>query len=136
MKTRRFIAGILTLTLTGCTVGPNYKRPSAEVPAQYRGIVPGSKDQSANPAFAEMKWQSVFQDEVLQGLIKEALTNNYDFRIAASRIVQAEASVGIERANQIPALSGSFGIENNRIPGTRVAPTFYAGALTVSYVFD
>jgi len=54
----------------------------------------------------------------------------------ASRIVQAEASVGVARANQLPALSGSFGIENDRIPGTRVAPTFYAGALTASYVFD
>lgn len=136
MKASRFIAGALALTLTGCAVGPNYKRPSTDVPAQYRGIVPGSGDQSANPTFAEMKWQSVFQDEALQSLIKEAITNNYDIRIAASRIVQAEASVGIARANQLPALSGSFGIENDRIPGTRVAPTFYAGAWTVSYVFD
>src|ERR1700678_3024139 len=136
MKARRFIAGTLALTLTGCTVGPNYKRPSTDVPVQYRGIVPGEEDQSSNPAFAEMKWQSVFQDEVLQGLIKEALTNNYDIRIAASRIVQAEASVGIARANQLPALTGSFGIENDRIPGTRVAPTFYNGALSVSYIFD
>jgi multidrug efflux system outer membrane protein len=136
MKASRFIAGALALTLTGCAVGPNYKRPSTDVPAQYRGIVPGSGDQSANPTFAEMKWQSVFQDEALQSLIKEAITNNYDIRIAASRIVQAEASVGIARANQLPALSGSFGIENDRVPGTRVAPTFYAGAWTVSYVFD
>src|SRR3977135_1114913 len=108
MKARRFIAGTLALTLTGCTVVPHYKRPSTEVPVQYRGVVPGSEDQSANQAFAEMKWQSVFQDEALQALIKEALTNNYNIRFAESRIVQAEASVGITRANQRPALSGSF----------------------------
>jgi multidrug efflux system outer membrane protein len=136
MKAKRFIAGTLALTLAGCTVGPKYKRPSAEVPTQYRGTVPGSEDQSANPAFAEMKWQSIFQDEALQGLIKEALTNNYDIRIAASRILQAEASVGIARANQLPALNGSFGIENDRTPGTLKAPTFYSGALSVSYIFD
>src|ERR1700744_1770448 len=136
MKTRRFIAGILTLTLTGCTVGPNYKRPSAEVPAQYRGIVPGSEDQSANPAFAEMNWQCVFQDEVLQGLIKEALTNNYDIRIAASRILQARASVGVTRANQLPAVNGSFGVETTRSQSAPGSPTFDTAGLQLSYIVD
>ncbi len=54
------------------------------MPGQYRGIAPGL---GAGENFGEMKWQAVFQDEVLQGLIKEALTNNYDMRIAASRIL-------------------------------------------------
>ena len=61
-----------------------------------------------------MKWESVFPDEVLQGLIKEALTNNYDIRIAASRILQAQASLGVTRSNQLPALNGSFGVQNER----------------------
>ncbi len=61
-----------------------------------------------------MKWESVFQDQVLQSLIKEALTNNYDIRIAASRIVQAQASLGVTRSNQLPSLSGSFGVQNEQ----------------------
>ncbi len=49
-----------------------------------------------------MKWWTVFQDETLQALIKEALANNYDMRIAATRILQASANLGITRANQFP----------------------------------
>ncbi len=49
----------------------------------------------------------MFQDEVLQGLIKEALTNNYDLRIAATRVLQANANLGIVRANQFPMIDGS-----------------------------
>ena len=58
-----------------------------------------------------MQWSAVFQDEVLQSLIKEALTNNYDMRIAAARILEAGAVLGITRANQFPQvdLGGSLG---------------------------
>ena len=52
--------------------------------------------------FAQMKWWTVFQDETLQALIKEALANNYDMRIAATHILQASANLGIIRANQFP----------------------------------
>jgi multidrug efflux system outer membrane protein len=86
MRTRALILPILLLALSGCKVGPNYKRPPLDVPGQYRGLAPGL---GAGGNFGEMKWESVFQDQVLQSLIKEALNNNYDIRIAASRIVQA-----------------------------------------------
>ena len=72
-------------------MGPNYKRPVLDVPGQYRGLAPGL---GAGQPFGEMKWQAVFPDEVLQGLIKEALANNYDMRIAASRILEAEGISG------------------------------------------
>ena len=94
MRMRVPIAAVLTLALSGCEVGPNYKRPAVDVPGQYRGLAPGVGGQTAGEPFGEMKWQSVFPDEVLQGLIKEALANNYDMRIAASRILQAQANVG------------------------------------------
>jgi HAE1 family hydrophobic/amphiphilic exporter-1 len=87
MRMRVPIAAVLALALSGCEVGPNYKRPAVDVPGQYRGLAPDVGGQTA--PFGEMKWQSVFPDEVLQGLIKEALTNNYDMRIAAARILQA-----------------------------------------------
>ena len=53
-----------------------------------------------------MKWWAVFQDEALQNLIKQALPNNYDLRIAATRVLQAEANLGVTRANQYPQLNG------------------------------
>jgi multidrug efflux system outer membrane protein len=133
MRTRVFIAPLLLLTLSGCKVGPNYKRPVLDVPGQYRGLAPGP---GAGGNFAEMKWQSVFPDEVLQSLIKEALTNNYDIRIAASNIVQAQASLGVTRSNQLPSLSGSFGVQNEKSAGTPGSPTFDIAGLQLSYIVD
>ena len=133
MRTRVFIAPLLLLALSGCKVGPNYKRPVLDVPGQYRGLAPSPV---AGGNFAEMKWESVFQDQVLQSLIKEALTNNYDIRIAASRIVQAQASLGVTRSNQLPSLSGSFGVQNERSAATPGSPTFDTAGLQLSYLVD
>jgi outer membrane protein, multidrug efflux system len=133
MRTRAFIAPVLLLALSGCKVGPNYKRPAVDVPGQYRGLAPGL---GAGGNFAEMKWESVFQDQVLQSLIKEALANNYDIRIAASRIVQAQASLGVTRSNQLPLLSGSFGVANEQSAATRGSPTFDIGGFQLSYIVD
>jgi multidrug efflux system outer membrane protein len=137
MRGKLLGATLVTLALCGCTVGPNYKRPATDVPIQYRDIPPAPAGQSSGEPFAEMKWQSVFQDEVLQSLIKEALTNNYNIRIAASRIQQAEASLGITRSNQLPALNGIVGIQNQQSLATYPkTPTYYTVGLQFSYIFD
>jgi len=133
MRARVLTVAALLLTLSGCKVGPNYKRPALDVPGQYRGVAPGL---GTGENFGEMKWQSVFPDEVLQGLIKEALTNNYDIRIAASRILQAQASVGVTRSNQLPALNGSFGVQNERSGAYPGSPTFDTASLQLSYIVD
>lgn len=133
MRARVLTIAVLLLTLSGCKVGPNYKRPALDVPGQYRGLAPGP---GAAGNFGEMKWQSVFPDEVLQSLIKEALSNNYDIRIAASRILQAQASLGVTRANQLPALNGSFGVQNERSAASPGSPTFDAASLQLSYIVD
>lgn len=133
------LIGVLSvaLLLCACTVGPNYKRPVTDVPVQYRDVTPAPAGQSAEAPFGEMKWQSVFQDEVLQGLIKEALSNNYNIRIAASRIQQAEASLGITRSNQLPTLNGVVGVQNQQSLATYPkTPTYYTAGLQLSYIFD
>jgi multidrug efflux system outer membrane protein len=133
MRARVLTAAALLLTLSGCKVGPNYKRPALDVPGQYRGVAPGLP---AAENFGDMKWQSVFPDEVLQGLIKEALTNNYDMRIAATRILEAQASVGVTRSNQLPALNGSFSVQNERSAAYPGSPTFDTASLQLSYIVD
>ncbi|MEI9979668.1 MAG: efflux transporter outer membrane subunit [Edaphobacter sp.] len=135
MRVRVLTTAILLIPLYGCKVGPNYKRPALSTPDQYRGLAPDLGDQSGTP-FAEMKWQSVFQDKTLQELIKEALTNNYDIRIAATRIVQAEASLGVTRSNQLPALTGTFGVQNERSAVDRGSPTFDTAGLQLTYLVD
>jgi multidrug efflux system outer membrane protein len=133
MRTRVFIAPLLLLTLSGCKVGPNYKRPVLDVPGQYRGLAPGP---SVAGNFGEMKWQSVFPDEVLQSLIKEALSNNYDIRIAANNILEAQASLGVTRSNQLPALNGSIAVQNERSGSLPGSPTFDTASLQLNYIVD
>jgi multidrug efflux system outer membrane protein len=96
----------LTLTFSGCLVGPNYKRPAVITPPAYRGIsAPDSTPDATNPLGAQ-KWNTVFTDPALQALIAEALKNNFDVRIAADRVLEQQAQVGVTRAGQFPTLTG------------------------------
>jgi len=101
---KRYAAAVCLLSLTGCTVGPKYHRPDVSPPAAYRNNFPGQPASAAS--LGDEKWWEVFQDSELQKLIRTALQQNFDARIAASRILQAQAQVGIAHANQLPSLSG------------------------------
>ena len=135
---KRIFVVLLLLSLSACKVGPNYKRPPLTVPDQYRGLAPdAATQQQASEQFAEMKWWNIFQDDTLQALIKEALANNYDIRIAATRILQASANLGITRANQFPQVNGAFSIINQRsTPFYSGAPTFDTAAIQLNYIVD
>src|SRR5258708_5150529 len=93
------------LLTSGCAVGPNYKRPSVDVPGTYRGAVPREAPQPAAESLGDQKWWEVFQDQQLQALIHTALQQNYDVRIAATRILEARAQVGITRADGLPTIN-------------------------------
>ena len=107
---RAVVAGLAAL-LAGCTVGPNYQRPPLDVPQSFRNP---EQPQAAAPAgdavsIGNEKWWTVFQDAELQKLIRTALEKNYDVRIAATRILQAQAQVGIARSQEFPQISGVAG---------------------------
>ena len=108
------IIAVLALTAFGCSVGPNYHRPAVSVPPTYRGTpatapapTPSSVAAPSVPApaasFGDEKWWEVFQDQQLQTLIRTALKQNYDVRIAAARILEAQAQVSVARGNQLPS---------------------------------
>jgi outer membrane protein, multidrug efflux system len=122
IRLRRLIP-IVFLLLTGCMVGPKYKRPPVTVPDAYRGQAPDAGPQAA-ASLGDEKWWMVFQDLQLQGLIREALSQNYDVRIAATRVLQAQAVLGITRADQFPTITGGVSSSNQRFPATRVTPAF------------
>jgi len=129
------LAILVVLSAFACKVGPNYQRPATTVPAEYRGLPPTPPP--AGEQFGDMKWWTVFQDEALQKLIKTALQNNYDIRIAAARIVEAQANVGITKANLYPWLSGSGSIINERNQFTTPnAPTYGSLGIQLSYIVD
>ena len=91
---------VWTLFLTGCAVGPNYKRPSINAPETFRGEIEISTN-----SFASLPWWQVFHDETLQNLIRTALTNNYDLRIAITRVEQARAMAAQARAGFFPQIN-------------------------------
>jgi multidrug efflux system outer membrane protein len=95
---------LLGFSVLACTVGPKYQRPNVEVPKVYRGTAPdaAAPTPSAEP-LGEAKWWTVFQDEQLQALIRTALKQNYDLRIAAERVLAAQAQLRIVRSNQYPS---------------------------------
>ena len=126
---RRLIAlSLVMLLLSGCAVGPNYKRPSVNVPGTYRGATPQEAQQPAAESLGDQKWWEVFQDKQLQDLIYTALQQNYDVRIAATRILEAQAQVGITRADQLPTVSAGAQSVDQRTPRTKSFPQFESSA--------
>jgi len=112
------------LLLSGCTVGPNYKRPVVAVPPTYRGAVPDETARTDTATLGDQSWRDIFQDEQLRALIRTALQQNYDVRIAASRVLEANAQLGITRADQFPALSAGAGIGDVRTAQAKFLPKF------------
>lgn len=112
----------------GCAVGPNYHRPPVSAPSAYRGLPPDEAVKSEVKSFADEKWWEVFQDRQLQELIRTALQQNYDVRIAATRILEAQARLGITRANQFPAVNGQASAINERSPRSKFLPAFETSA--------
>jgi multidrug efflux system outer membrane protein len=112
------------LLLSGCTVGPNYKRPVVAVPPTYRGAVPDETAQTETATLGDQEWRDIFQDEQLRALIRIALQQNYDVRIAASRVLEANAQLGITRADQFPTLSAGAGIGDVRTAQAKFLPGF------------
>jgi multidrug efflux system outer membrane protein len=88
------------LLVVGCTVGPKYQRPVVSTPEAFRGATTAP---STTVSFGDQKWRDVFPDPQLQTLIASALEKNYDVRIAATHVLEAQAQAGIARANELPS---------------------------------
>ncbi len=126
---RRLVGvSLVMLLISGCAVGPNYKRPSVNVPGTYRGATPQEAQQPAAESLGDQKWWEVFQDKQLQDLIHTALRQNYDVRIAATRILEAQAQVGITRADQLPTINAGAEAVNQRSARTKFFPAFETSA--------
>ena len=96
------LAILANLSFAACTVGPEYRRPLVNIPNRYRGPSELATSESAAASLADQKWWELFQDQQLQALIRTALDQNYDLLVAAARVLQAQAHLGIVRADQFP----------------------------------
>jgi multidrug efflux system outer membrane protein len=104
---RGFTDGVLgglvigSTLLTGCMVGPDYHRPEVAVPGAYSGAAPAAETPGGG-SLGDEKWWNVFQDVQLQALVRTALNQNFDVRIAATRMLEAQAQLGIARGDELP----------------------------------
>jgi outer membrane protein, multidrug efflux system len=131
MKGARSLIVIAMTLLSGCKVGPNYHRPKVDIPASYRAADTQAGAPNA-PSLGDEKWWAVFQDPQLQQLIRTALAENYDVRIAAARVLQAQASLGITRADQFPTISAGVSGNNVRLPHSKQLPTVETSAIAAN----
>jgi len=118
------------ILLGSCAVGPNYKRPAVNAPANFRDTIASDTN-----TVADLPWWQVFRDETLQGLIRAALTNNYDLRIAIARVEQAHAIALQSRLAFLPQLNYSAGANRgkNAINGNAA---FNHGAITNAFLYE
>ena len=136
---RAVLISAVAVTLSGCVVGPNYQRPAVDLPANY---APSSA--SATAVSATGNWWSVFKDPVLDRVMDEALANNLDLVVAAARVVEAQAQLGLAISDQVPSVYASGSRERNRdssasgrsAPGQPLDTTTNRVTLNVSYEID
>lgn len=109
----------LVVFFAGCAVGPNYQRPPVSAPETFRG-----EDAVCTNSLADLPWWKVFDDDRLQGLIRVALTNNYDLRIAVTRVDQARAMAAEARAGYFPQINyGANAARDQNVAGNTPSPT-------------
>jgi outer membrane protein, multidrug efflux system len=139
------IAGLLILMMAACNVGPNYKRPATSTPQTFRGALAPEIAPQDPVSIADEKWPAVFRDPVLQQLVTEALQNNLDLRVAAQRVLEAQAQAGIVRSQQFPTINGGASytalqepssLAGNNSNGTPATSFFNGGGLTASAAWN
>ncbi len=115
----------------GCTVGPNYKRVAAPVPAKWDVSEPW-RESAPKDGVAKGEWWSAFHDDELSGLEKQALDANQTIKISAARLEQARASAAVQVATQFPSLATAPSAERQRLSGNRPANSNFPVASPVS----
>lgn len=135
MKLR--LALVLLLAGLACSVGPDYRRPALDLPDQFR-------DQKQTTESAALwPWWKIFHDQDLQALLRSALAESYDLRIAVARVEQAHQQLLQARAGYFPSFNyGAFaGHGKNAFLLGTPAPTgtsadFFALSANVSWEID
>lgn len=119
----------LTLSVTlavlgaagGCAVGPKYQRPDVPVPSAYRG---GTEPAASAESLGDAQWFTLFDDPELQKLIRTALEQNLDLRIAATRVDQAMAQAGVTRTDLFPSINATGQAGRQKSASTPFFPGF------------
>jgi multidrug efflux system outer membrane protein len=132
MKNTALLGVLAVLVLeASCMMGPKYKRPAVNVPQEYRTPEPQQATQASS--LGNEQWWQLYQDPVLTRLIHIAIAQNYDVRIAAARVLEAQAQVGITRSNQLPSASvGADVFSQQTAKVSNVFPAYQVNAADIN----
>jgi NodT family efflux transporter outer membrane factor (OMF) lipoprotein len=112
------LPAIALLQICGCTVGPNYKRPAAEVPTAYKEL--GNwKQAQPNDQNLGGNWWEMFQDPQLNALELQVNVSNQNLKAAEAQYTQARALLRYNRAAYFPTLSAGANASRNKISNNR-----------------
>ena len=124
------LGAVMLVAFWSCaTVGPNYERPPAGAPDAFRGEASDQPPQE--PSLGDERWWQLFQDEALQSLIRTAFEHSDDVRMAAARILEAQAQLGITRADQFPSASAGVNVLGERPAAALGFPARNIGAFEI-----
>jgi multidrug efflux system outer membrane protein len=118
---RWLLVVVVALLTAACTLGPNYRRPSVEMPAAYRDTTDATP-QSGSASLADAQWFDLFNDDTLTRIVRTALAQNFDLQIAAERVLQARERFRIVHADQFPVATGSAGTARTRVSEVGARP--------------
>jgi len=121
---------LLAFLLTGCTVGPKYKKPTFQPPPTFY-----TEAQASSDSIADLGWWDLFKDPVLQGLIREAFNNNYDLKLAVSRVEQERALLGVTRSQYYPQVGYDGNISGQTSP-LIANHTYYGYSISTFWEID
>jgi len=112
---------VSALCLSSC-LAPPYERTPGEVPQDYRFQSLQGQPQPELTSLADLSWWQIFDDPALQGLVRTALVNNYDVRLAVARVAEARASVGVSRSFWLPQVGGTALFQREKLSRISVNP--------------
>ena len=135
MNGLRVLAAALffAVALSGCAVGPDYRRPDVEVPPAWR------LSTTEGAEISNVAWWDQFQDPVVAELVRTALENNKDLQIATANVDQAFAQYGITRSAQFPQVTAGANAAREHASTNTPAPrggTFNDFGLNLSASFE
>ena len=124
MRKMAFFA-LASLFLASCTVGPDYLKPSPDTPPAWR------LEYEAAAGLADLAWWEGFGDPALNSLIREALKENKDLKIAAARVDQFLGSLDTTRSQFFPQISGTASFSRQK--DTETGPTPFPSGVSSIY---
>ncbi len=139
----RRTAVVVSLFMLGCASQHKpYQRPVSSPPTAFRGA---EGQPAANQSFGELGWWEVYRDPHLAPLIRQALAHNHDIKIAAARIAEIRANLGIAEYGPLPQVNVNAGATRSRVsevgatplpPNTGAYRQNYRATIDASYEID